>query len=74
MHVVECISDTRDELGESPIWIEEENSIFYRDNPTIESTRSWHYKLIRPNLVKYIGVGGSDLCGNTSTARLKLTS
>ena len=31
MHVVECISDTRDELGESPIWIEEENSIYWVD-------------------------------------------
>ena len=31
MHSVECLSDTRDELGESPIWVEEENSIYWVD-------------------------------------------
>jgi len=31
MHFVECLSDTRDKLGESPIWIEKENSIYWVD-------------------------------------------
>ena len=29
MHIVECLSDTRDKLGESPIWVEEENSLYW---------------------------------------------
>ena len=31
MYFVECLSDTRDKLGESTIWIEEENSIYWVD-------------------------------------------
>ena len=31
MYNVECLSDTRDELGESPIWVEEESSIYWVD-------------------------------------------
>ena len=31
MHRVKCISDTKDELGESPIWVEEEHSIYWVD-------------------------------------------
>jgi len=31
MHSVECLSDTKDKLGESPIWVEEENSIYWVD-------------------------------------------
>ena len=31
MHIVECLSDTRDKLGESPIWVEEESSIYWVD-------------------------------------------
>ncbi len=31
MHIVECISDTKDKLGESPIWVEEESSIYWVD-------------------------------------------
>ena len=28
---VECVCDTKDQLGESPIWVEEKNSIFWVD-------------------------------------------
>ena len=31
MYSVECICDTRDKLGEGPIWVEEENSIYWVD-------------------------------------------
>ena len=31
MHSVECLSDTRDKLGESPLWVEEECSIYWVD-------------------------------------------
>ena len=31
MHSVECLSDTKDKLGESPIWVEEENSLYWVD-------------------------------------------
>ena len=31
MYNVECISNTRDKLGEGPIWVEEENSIYWVD-------------------------------------------
>ena len=52
MHIVECISDTKDKLGESPIWIEEQNSIYWVDikrflihklDTTTNQNTSWQF-------------------------------
>ena len=31
---VECVYESKDKLGESPIWVEEKNSIFWLDTGT----------------------------------------
>ncbi|MBN1521873.1 MAG: hypothetical protein JW928_05005 [Candidatus Aureabacteria bacterium] len=52
--------------------VEEENGIFYRDNPTQESETRWAYTCIRPEKTLRIGVGASNASGNTGTKTILL--
>jgi hypothetical protein len=52
------------------IAVKEKNNIFYRDNPTIESSKEWCYKIKKD--IKSIGIAAVDNSGNVDIKVLKL--
>ncbi|HJN37477.1 MAG TPA: hypothetical protein QF353_01720 [Gammaproteobacteria bacterium] len=58
--------------GDLFLCFEEEGELFYRDNPTIEDSNMWVYKLNRKNHIKNIGIAATSSDGSTDCVVINL--